>query len=71
MVLDAEMHHHELKEIKNHTTVYEWQQEQTSPFDELLISWNAHRPQEGYYTLLCERQTGDMVSLAFIRAMGL
>lgn len=49
--LQATMYHHNLDDIKNYAKVYEWQQEETSSFDELLISWNAARPKTGYYTI--------------------
>src|SRR6266478_216785 len=41
----------ELSSLSGPTPEVVWQQSETLPFNELIVSWNALRPQVGYMTL--------------------
>lgn len=44
-------YHHELDIPANSLPVYDWEVDETIPFDELIISWNALRPLYGEYRI--------------------
>lgn len=53
------LHSHDLPSsaAQNHT--YRWETPSLSPFDELLISWNAQRPSCGHYVILVSVYTSE------------
>ncbi len=55
----ADMHHHYVKHqnIQNNSLI--WAQKQTTPFEELLITWNASRPTRGHYSIYVSVKTGN------------
>lgn len=53
----AQMHHHLVDKV--HDDSYEWIVNSIDPFEELLISWNSNRPQQGHYTIYVSVDTGE------------
>lgn len=47
-VMQGKEYHSFMKETSK---IYEWDHETSEPFDELIVSWNARRPERGYYAL--------------------
>ncbi len=50
-ILQAHMIHHDVHTSIPKTTSYTFHQDSIPPFHELIISWNARRPEEGHYRL--------------------
>lgn len=48
-MLYADFSHLHKEEIKDAVKVYQWKKEEVSPFNELLLSWDALRPKTGSY----------------------
>jgi hypothetical protein len=46
------IYHNPLSIQASKQTSYTWLVSNTKPFDELLLSWNAHRPLQGHYVIL-------------------
>lgn len=47
----AQMHHHWISSSASADTSYEWEVSTPWPFDELIVTWNALRPNDGSYSL--------------------
>jgi hypothetical protein len=47
----AEYFHHSLSPQEKKTSVVTWEKKNTTPFDELIISWDAKRPPRGNYLI--------------------
>lgn len=50
--LEAAMFH-------NHTGLEEWREENTAPFDELILTWNGSRPVDGKYLIYVSLKTDE------------
>ncbi len=49
--LCGQMHHHTLHGTETQEDSYCWEELNVIPFDELLITWNAKRPEEGEFSI--------------------
>lgn len=49
--LFGELYHQQLGSLNGEGSSVEWHVAETSPFDELIVSWNAKRPEKGQYAL--------------------
>lgn len=47
----TQIYHHRLDQINESTHYYEWELDSVDSFNELIISWNAHRPEKGSFLL--------------------
>lgn len=56
--LRSEMHHHFINNQNITNDSYCWIERNVSPFEELLISWNATRPDCGHYSIYISINTG-------------
>lgn len=45
----SEIHHHRINQSNVTANSYQWEVQEISPFDELLLSWNGSRPEQGHY----------------------
>lgn len=45
----SEIHHHWINQGDVTVNSYQWEVQDISPFDELLLSWNGSRPEQGHY----------------------
>lgn len=48
-MITEQVYHHEIKACND--AIYFWKEETVVPFDELIISFNALRPQKGHYRI--------------------
>ncbi len=53
------MHHHYVKHQDIQSNSLTWTQQNTLPFEELLITWNALRPAQGHYSIYVSVDTGN------------
>jgi hypothetical protein len=45
------MYHHEISPALDRGDCYEWESQSITAFNELLISWNSSRPEQGHYSV--------------------
>src|SRR5665647_808347 len=45
--MHTKTHHHRI--VNASTNYYEWEESDLEPFEELIISWNTPRPDQGHY----------------------
>jgi hypothetical protein len=54
--LVGEIHHHP---VDSPLETYEWEVSGVAPFEQLIVSWNAVRPQAGKFTIFVSLQVGE------------
>lgn len=58
-LLFGELYHQSFGSLTGEESSVEWQVDQATPFDELIVSWNAKRPQQGQYALFVSVKLQD------------
>ncbi|HEV8051391.1 MAG TPA: hypothetical protein VGP47_02770, partial [Parachlamydiaceae bacterium] len=65
-VLSTVTYHHHLTDIEEGNLTYTWEQPDVISFDELIISWNAMRPQYGDFNINIAVKINEMWSPWFL-----
>jgi hypothetical protein len=58
----SEIFHYHLSDEEQEKTSFIWEQDSLAPFDELIVSWNAQRPQKGAYLIQLSVLNGEWSS---------